>query len=329
MRRIHWALLVALGGACGASPPGSDAVDASVARSDSGVDAGTIVVDAGSSDLDSGQPPVDAGSNAVDAGQPPVDAGKPNDAGAIVIVDAGVSDAGSPAACQLTICLTGATERGGSNTPFDSICDDPVIPGVISSCSGSTCFHTFNTFLVNTKNTLYPPLFAALDTNHDNVVNAVDTLCDVNILGFSWGGYAGVELAGVLAADTRVAADRRGVARLFIIDPYQPSKNISVPSNVRRFVEYRHSVVPSGSDCSKGAPLGPYKGLPPHCPAAQNCIDFDYSLAPTTSFPTRTGSLLGSEVGHCAVPEVAAPPILADFRGEAFSPLPPTVPVVP
>ncbi len=329
MRRT-WLVAVVVLSACGVAPGD---VDASVNPRDGGL------VDSGTNDAGS---PSDAGSSQLDAGSQfdggsPSDAGAPADAGSPV--DGGPSvDAGGPAdsgidpnddgGCQVTICLTGATERGGSNTPFDEICDQPEVPGVVQSCSGSTCFNTFNTFLVNTQSTLYPPLFHALDTNNDNQINDSDAKCGVNILGFSWGGYAGVELAGLIANDGRIAANRRRVKRLFVMDPYQPTKKITVPTNVDRFVEYRHSVVPSGADCSKSAPLGPYKGLQPHCATGQNCIDYDYSLGGTNLFPTiHGGAYEGQDVGHCAVPEVAAPAILADFRGEAFSPLPPTVTV--
>lgn len=102
-------------------------------------------------------------------------------------MDAGTGGGGGPAACQLTQCFTGAPSRGGSNQPFDDICDDPIVQGVVQDCSSGGCFNTFNTFLQSTA-TLYQPLFQALDTNHDGAVDANDTDCAVTLLGYSWGG---------------------------------------------------------------------------------------------------------------------------------------------
>ena len=278
---------------------------------DSGVtDAG--VIDASDGGLDAG---LDGG---IDAG--PV---KPPDAGPAFDLDGG---------CQVTMCLTGAPSRGSSNTPFDVICDDPSIPGVIQSCEGGSCFNTFNTFGIDAKNSIYPKLFAVLDTNHDSAVNGQDTTCAVNLLGYSWGGVSAVQIATALSTDSRVDPARRQVYRLFVMDPFQRDllkiATVTVPTNVIRFVEYRHSVTPSG-DCSAGAPFGPYKGIRPKCYAGSNCIDYDYSQTSTSQYPDSSGGFYtSSQIGHCEVPRVAAVAVLADFKGLAAPVLPAQVPIV-
>lgn len=273
----------------------------------------------------------------IDAGPPGVvDAGR--DAGTFTWADAGQPDStwvwstndggtGSDGGCELTMCFTGAPSRGGTNAPFDAICDDPAVPGVIRSTSTLGSHTTFNTLLVDAKKTLYPKLFQALDTNGDNQVNNLDHSCSLNLLGYSWGGISAAHVAEALNADNRVEPSRRRVNRLFAIDPYRPATRLTVPTNVLRFVEYRHSVTPSG-DCSENVPGGPYAGLQPHCYPSQNCVDYDYSLSPTASFPAHGGgSFLGSDVGHCEVPMVAAAAILAEFKGLPFTAMPAQRPI--
>jgi hypothetical protein len=324
------AVLVLVAG-CGAPPAPADGgldADSGVVKTDAGsqsdagttTDAGTLsdagtTTDAGTQN-DAGTP-TDAGTT-TDAGLKP-DAG--TDAG-VLIPDAGPVDAG----CEISICLTGASARNdGSNLPFNTMCSAGFLPGLVLS----TTFTTHETFLVNTANVIYPNLFKALDTNNDNKVDANDPDCKVNILGYSWGGVAAVELATAMTTDTRIIAARRSVHRLFAIDPFQPFQTLNVPAKVATFIEFRHTLVPAG-DCSSAAPLGPYKGLQPHCTASTACTDYDYSLAPTTQFATQGGgSLSGAQVGHCEAAMVADPPIRAMFARQPLPTMPPTVPIIP
>ena len=296
---------------CGEAPPSSVTVDSGrqtpfidAGRADAGVDAG-----------------VDAGSGFIWADAGSIDAGWIFGAG-----DGGFGW-GDDGGCQMTMCLTGAPNRGGSNEPFDVICDNAAVPNVIRSCDSINCYNTFNTFLVDAKGSIYSKLFAALDTNGDNLVNASDTFCRVNLLGYSWGGIAAVQIAEKLSTDTRVDAQSRRIKRLFVMDPYQPGATVRVPTNVERFIEFRHSQSPS-NDCSNGALGGPYEGVQPRCYPNQSCYDFDYSQSPSVSFPANGGGFyVGSQVGHCEVPAVAAVAILADFKNLPMPTLPASMPI--
>lgn len=270
---------------------------------------------------------VDAGPG--DAGFMWVDTTTDYDAGWIFTTfgDGGV-DGGFAGRCAMTMCLTGALTRDDdSNGAFNAICDNAVVPGVIRSCDQLNCHNTFNT-AISSSGAIYQELFKVLDTNGDNAVDAKDRGCGLNLLGFSWGGVTAVDVATIMANDTRIEPFYRRVNRLVVMDPYQPLKTfIAVPPNVWRFSEYRHSVVPS-NDCSNGAPLGPYKGLAPRCAAYQDCRDYDYSLTPTQQYPNTSGTMyLGSSIGHCTVPEVAAPAIFADFQSLGYAFMPPSQPV--
>ena len=269
---------------------------------------------------------VDAGVvTAPDAGFKWVDTGG-YDAGWIYMNGDGGISGGADGGCQLTMCFTGAVSRGGSNAPFDEICDNPAIPGVIRSCDSLNCFNTFNTFGISVS-TLYSKLFAALDSNADNKVNGQDRGCKANLLGYSWGGVAAVEVASELASDSRVEAQYKRVTRVFVMDAYQPFKTLTVPNNVERFIEYRHSISPL-NDCSRGVIGGPYEGIRPKCYPNQSCFDYDYSQSPNTPYPSSSGaSYLGSQIGHCEVPAVAAPAIIADFKGMPYAFMPTQVPV--
>ncbi len=293
--------------ACGEAPPAT--------QTDSGITA-TPFIDAGKADAgrDAG---IDAGSGFMWADAGEFDAGWVWGPG-----DGGYGDAGY----QVTMCFTGAPARGGSNVPFDVICDDPSVPNVVRSCDGLSCYNTFNTLGTNATS-LYAKLFAALDTNGDMLVNAQDQQTRVNLLGYSWGGISAVQVAAKLGSDTRIDANLRRVYRLIVMDAYQPLATLVVPTSVERFVSFRHSSSPSG-DCSAGVPLGPFEGIVPRCYANQSCFDYDYSQSPSGSFSTSDGlSYLGSQIGHCEVPAVAAPAILAEFKGMPYSNMPTQLPV--
>lgn len=328
MRRLLPALALVLVGCEPALLPLDDAGRTSPA--DAGfLDAGSAEPDAGAVDgggADAG--PSDAGApdsgSAADAGLP--DSGALTDGGA----DAG---AGADAGCRLVFCFNGAPSRtSASNFPFNDLCDSLLGDGLVRDCAQGTCYSTFDTFLVNAATALYPKVYAALDTNRDSRVDAADQQCAVVFLGYSWGGVASVEVADALLADTRLPADRRAVNLIVALDPFQPTRStLDVPAGVRAFHEFRHSTSPS-NDCSATAPLGPYRGLPPRCRAASTCVDYDFSLAPTTAFPRYTsGSYTGAQIGHCEVPEVTHSQARALVRAQAVTGAPPqrTVPTIP
>ena len=220
--------------------------------------------------------------------------------------------------CALTLCLTGAIDQtSGSNSGFTRLCDRDEIPGLIEDCDGEVCHRTHDSFLKDPTSAVYPRLFDALDANGDGAVDADDPYCDVNLVGFSWGGVNAIEVARALGEDPRVAPAQRRVARLLVMDPYQPmaSDKMRVPENVARTVVWRHSE-PNPDDCSRIAPLGPYTGMAPICDPSQVCIDVDYSRQPEAdSLPLSWRRRGGRNIGHCGVPYTAAPEVFEELTG--------------
>ncbi|AKU99041.1 hypothetical protein AKJ09_05705 [Labilithrix luteola] len=254
--------------------------------------------------------------------------------------DAAPGDSGTDAAPsheRRFLCINGAGVDGaggrdsGGNPWFEELCNG-LGKGLVQACQGSTCYATFAFETVS--NPSRNALIAALDTNHDGRVTPADTPFDLVLLGYSWGGTNVRDLANWMTTDEHFDAERRAVSRMIAIDPYRPGATMDIPANVGQFVEYRHSVAPSG-DCSLitlGSVVvsGPYLGLTPRCKAPTVCTDYDYSLGGKTFFPgafTPGKGYIGSAVDHCGVVNVAASAIKPLLAGTTFSPLPPTVPV--
>ncbi len=305
------------------------ALDAGVGRDAS------VAFDAGPA-FDAGTP-VDAGSP-FDAGAGPErDAGAELDAGVVADAgadagntsssfDAGAPDAG-PVARQVVVCLTGAVDQSSpSNAGFTQLCDQlGASVTLVRSCRGSACASSFATFPATSAGaTVTDATFAALDLNQDQRVNAADGPTTLTILGFSWGGVNAGDLAERLSSDGRIAHAQLRM-RLVILDAYQPFvSGVSPAANVDEAWSFRHTVTPS-SDCSSGAPLGPYRGVRLRCAAGRACFDHDFSAAPNTTF----GALPGRFVGHCEVPQAAAPFVTQLVRTGSVTAPPPLVAVTP
>lgn len=250
--------------------------------------------------------------------------------------DAG-GDAAGPSLERRYLCINGAGVDGpggrdsGGNPWFEELCRG-LGAGLVEACQGSTCYATFAFETVG--NPSRDALIAELDTNHDGRVTAADTPFDLVLLGYSWGGTNVRDLAAWMTTDEHFDPERRAVSRMIAIDPYRPGATMDIPANVAQFVEYRHSVAPSG-DCSLimlGSVVvsGPYLGLTPRCKSSTVCTDYDYTLGGKTFYPgafTPGKGYIGSNVDHCGVVNVAASAIKPLLAGTAFSPLPPTVPV--
>lgn len=163
-------------------------------------------------------------------------------------------------------------------------------------------------------------VFEAMDTDRNGIVDAADAPAALTVVGYSWGGFNARDLAAALRTDTRFSPERRTVAKLFTVDPYRvfglgsKPRWLDVPSNVRDFYEFRHTVAPE-RECSRllGGLVGPFTGVPPRCSGATACVDYDYSLAPNTTW-----------VDHCAVPSEAKTAILRLALGAPVEGLPPT-----
>jgi hypothetical protein len=166
-------------------------------------------------------------------------------------------------------------------------------------------------------------LVTELDTNHDGRVTAADERVELNVVGYSWGGFNARDLIVRIASDARFSVDRKTIARYVALDPYRTDvlivakSGLTVPSTVQSFYELRHSVAPP-DDCSRVIPglLGPFTGRDPRCTGTTKCRDFDYSLAAATK-----------SIDHCELPAVARAAVLNIVAGRTPTGLPPERPV--
>ncbi len=214
--------------------------------------------------------------------------------------------------------MTGA---GGHRT-FEAFCESAEVQGRIDDCRLAPCQPTFATFPLLTAEPVWEVVFSALDANADGALDGSDELCQLDVLGYSWGGVNAADLARRMHDDPRVRAPW-GVTRLVLLDAYQPGAKLTIPPNVERVVSFRHSTAPA-DDCSANAPFGPYLGLAPRCAAdaagsiKQVCEDFDFSLS-----SARFGGRPGVKVGHCDVPRAARAAIVQVLKDEPLTEAPP------
>jgi hypothetical protein len=268
-----------------------------------------------------------------DASPQPGSPGPSNSKPAPAAKDAGAPDAAAvETATERVMCFVGAIKRGdGSNIGFEELCDalPNAFPRIQDCDSQGKCYSTFDTFPGTDPKRFVDALVRTLDTNHDGTVTNDDTGIRVHLLGFSWGGVMAVRTAEAFLTDPRVSEPRREIHRVIALDPFQPSKSLTIPKGVSHFLELRHSIA-SAKDCSKNALGGPYLGLVPHCAADADCSDYDYSRSPKDSFTTLKGrTYLGEEIGHCDVPRASGPIVLGWFTGQPVEHLPARVPVTP
>jgi hypothetical protein len=229
---------------------------------------------------------------------------------------------------QVVVCLTGAVDQtSGSNADFTTLCDQlGSLSSVVRSCSGATCYSSWATFPSTTVSAgMADATFAALDRNGDHLVNAADGPTTLTIVGFSWGGVNGGDLASRVSGDGRVDHTLLTL-RLVMLDAYQTFvTGVTPAANVDEAWSFRHTVTPSG-DCSSGAPLGPYRGVRVRCAAGRRCYDHDFSAAGSQLFGGQTGA----SVGHCDVPRAANAFVQQLVStGVITSPLPPSIAVTP
>jgi hypothetical protein len=227
---------------------------------------------------------------------------------------------------QWAVCFSGAAAgdpyRSGGNTELGTLCEQ--LPGLVHPRE-----YPFFTWRDDTSKPLRS-LLKVLDTDHDGRVTRADAPVELTLVGFSWGAFNARDLALAILEEPLFADDRKAVARLFLLDPFRtralvvPESEIRIPGNVDRAWVWRHSIAPA-SDCSRGAPLGPYTGRPPVCTGRTQCHDFDFSMALEARFSGRRGS----DIGHCTVPGVSSAALLELAAGhEPTSPMPPERPVL-
>ncbi len=231
--------------------------------------------------------------------------------------------------CVITMCLTGAmNHETPSNHHFRSLCADDRLEGLVQDCGPGGCRDTFDSFLQFPRLTVYPALIEALDGNKDGRISDEDPVCEVNLIGFSWGGVNVLSIADHLSKDQRVPETHKAVRRAVLLDAFQPlsQDRMYVPDNVDRVLSVRHSEAPR-HDCSSRAPLGPYLGLAPICETSANCKDYDYSQAPFEAFTGSDGGLLlGRDIGHCDLPYVAHDAVIDFLQDRDFEHRMPTTP---
>ncbi|MBU1238818.1 hypothetical protein KJ865_03830, partial [Myxococcota bacterium] len=202
----------------------------------------------------------------------------------------------------ITICMAGAFKiTDGANPSFSALCDG--LPGLARDCNGSSCSTLFR---FSNSDGAMRTLMHNLDTNRDGLVDDRDDQYDINLVGYSWGGVTATHIARDFLTSARVTPSRRHIKTLVTIDPYSPlaGGKITIPPGVAYHWNYRHTIAPS-YDCSRGAPLGPYIGLPSVCSPQTTCAQYDYSLAPDHTFSYANRMLLGKDVGHCSIVRVA------------------------
>jgi hypothetical protein len=229
---------------------------------------------------------------------------------------------GASPARRRTVCLTGAVaHESPSNAGFRALCESSFIRGRIDDCRGGACKSTFGTFPSTSPEEVWDAVFTELDIDRNGLVDDRDPAVALDVLGFSWGGVNAVALARMMHEDPRMVAPRT-IARLILIDAYQPLGSTWITPNVALTYSFRHSLAPA-TDCSQGAPMGPYLGLPPSCGRDQTCFDYDFSLSPNETF----SGMLGAEIGHCDVPRAAAPNIAQILSDAPLKGAPRAVPV--
>lgn len=197
-------------------------------------------------------------------------------------------------ACDLTLCMAGAfTRTDGANPRLARICR--AAPGLVEDCGAAGCQPLFAFASIPSAQAA---LFKALDANADGTVDAADPARRVCLVGYSWGGVNAALLARQVLTDPRIAPARRQIAHLVLVDPFAPmTPHVEVPGGVQHAVNHRHTLAPP-RDCSRNAPLGPYKGLMMRCPKGASCVDVDHSKRDPT-------------VGHCSIMRTVAPAIRA------------------
>ena len=222
---------------------------------------------------------------------------------------------------QVSICWSGRSlgdnpYDSGGNSQLGTLCK--AMPGLVHDAGGRDGAYPFFRWDSKVDHAL-DVLVATLDTNHDGVVTNMDTAIDLNVVGYSWGGFNARELVAKIATDHRFSPSRHGVARFFALDPYRTDDlgigrtELEVPANVGTFYEFRHTAAPA-DDCSFIAwgLIGPFTGRDPECTGATVCHDYDYSLVPSTA-----------GVDHCGIPSHATRPVLQVVRHLAVTNLPP------
>lgn len=223
-----------------------------------------------------------------------------------------------PESAQVTICFSGRSlgndpYRSGGNPELGALCAK--LPSLVRDTRGRDAAYPFFRWNSDVDHAV-DVLVANLDTDGDGAVTSADRDVDINVVGFSWGGFNALDLIEKVGEDPRFSATRRRVARFFALDPYRTDalvfarRTLEVPPYVDELWEFRHTIAPE-QDCSLmfGGLIGPFTGRNPRCTGHTVCHDFDYSLNPSTS-----------SVDHCAIPRYSAGHILrivsgAELRG--------------
>ena len=233
----------------------------------------------------------------------------------------GTSAASATVRESATVCFAGRSlgsdpYASGGNSDLADLCRS--LPHLIRDVDGWDADYPFFCWNADLDHAV-DVIVAALDTDGDGSVTGSDADLELNVIGYSWGGFDARDVIARIQWDDRFADDRRSVARFFALDPYQtvllafPRRVMQVPANVTTLYEFRHTVAPS-DDCSRVVPwlVGPFTGREPECTGDTVCNDYDYSAADATA-----------SVDHCGVPAAATHAIQEIVAGREPDDLPP------
>ena len=233
----------------------------------------------------------------------------------------GTSTANATVRESATVCFAGRSlgddpYASGGNSDLANLCTS--LPHPIRDVDGWDADYPFFRWNADLDHAL-DVIVSALDTDGDGSVTSNDADRDLNVIGYSWGGFDARDVIAAMQWDDRFSDDRRGVARFFALDPYQtvllafPRRAMQVPANVQTLYEFRHTVAPD-DDCSRVVPylVGPFTGREPECTGDTVCTDYDYSAADATA-----------GVDHCGVPAAATHAIQEIVSGREPDDLPP------
>ncbi len=233
----------------------------------------------------------------------------------------GTSSASATTRASASVCFAGRSFGGdpyasGGNSELGDLCR--ALPNLIRDVDGWDADYPFFRWNADLGHAV-DVIVAALDTDGDGAVTESDADMELNVVGFSWGGFDARDVIALIQDDERFSDERKTIARFFALDPYQtvalafPRHVMQVPANVVTLYEFRHTIAPS-DDCSRVIKwlVGPFTGREPQCTGDTVCNDYDYSADDATA-----------SVDHCGVPGAAAHAVLELIAGREPQDLPP------
>lgn len=234
---------------------------------------------------------------------------------------------------QITVCFAGASVpwdpyATDGNPQLAEICKS--LPNLVRPSATRDAQYPFHPWDSNEAR-VRADVRRALDSDRSGKVDASDEPFELNVIGYSWGGFNGLDLVEAISRDAAYAPPQRVVARFIALDAYAigfDTTNLRVPQNVREFYSFRHLKEPP-TGCSQTVNLaigewipplagieliGPFVGKAPLCTGSTACHDFDLGAD-------------DSGLDHCGLPAKAEPYLKRILLGEALGVVPGRLPV--